>query len=100
MIWWNKQGKRMADLSHDEAVAASDALRREAKRLDTAVKDYNAVKNNTRNAAVKAMADEGAASAQERATKLLELANKIDPRPVQGAKDKGHSGGGSGFPRP
>lgn len=71
----------MAELSYDEAVAASDALRREAKRLDTAVKDYNVAKNNTRNAAVKAMADEGAASAQERSSKLLELANKIDPRP-------------------
>jgi hypothetical protein len=70
----------MTDLSRDEGIAAADALIREATRLEQAVRDYRAARTPN-NPAVKAMADEGAAEAGERAKKLRELAVKIDPRP-------------------
>jgi hypothetical protein len=61
----------------------ADALMREAARLENSARDYRGVRYNTRNPAVRAMADEGMANAEIRIKQLRELAKKVDPRTTE-----------------
>ena len=67
----------MTDITPDERATAADALDQEVRRLSTLVAEYNAVKSNTRNIAVRQMAEEGAAATVGRIRSLTALVKKF-----------------------
>lgn len=64
-------------LTQGERIEIAAALKREAQRLRGILADYNRAKGNLRNAAVKAMAEEGASNLLERAAALDTLHDKV-----------------------
>lgn len=71
----------MTEITTDERGQIVHALDREAARLDALVRDYKTHRGNTRNPAVRAMADEGAANMEERVKELRSLAAKLRGEP-------------------
>lgn len=60
----------MTEISTDERTQIVRALDRETTRLESLVREYRAARGNTRNPAVRAMADEGAANMEDRVKEL------------------------------
>lgn len=67
----------MIELTEEKRQAIASALDREAQRLRTILGEYQRAKSGTRNMAVKAMAEEGAANVQTRAAELEALAAEM-----------------------
>ena len=67
----------MTDLTKQERDRIAAALERDVARLQGLVNDYKTARGNTRNVAVRAMADEGAANMTERIAELRGLVAKL-----------------------
>ena len=74
------------ELTDQERKEIADALKRESARLRTNLTEYNRVKANTKNTAVKAMAEEGATNVNERVPNLDRLAAKVLGTSTQGTQ--------------